>query len=194
MEMRRLEDERKRMVKTEEQHKVRTELNRFNKLKMQAKAKAVAKALEFDLKIIGDVARMDEEERKMLRQKKEELRNEVQLYREYLRDQKLWEEQAAKEIDQMYQSEIDKVWKQKEEKWAHEQQARDKLMAEVLASRQEQIRQKCMCFVFWAVQWRILMSFPPPPLVIKYSEPELGAASGCPCRTGKDHQSAGERP
>jgi hypothetical protein len=109
---------------------------------MQEKAQAVQKALEFDLKIIGDVARMDAEERMLQKQKKEELRNEVQKYREYLQKQKLAEQQAAKEIDTMYHEEIEKRWLVKEQKWAEEQKARDRLMAEVLATRQEQIREK----------------------------------------------------
>ena len=68
-------------------------------------------------------------------------------YREYLAEQKKEEEEKEREVDEMVSAEVERQWAQRIAQWRKEKEARRKLMQEVIETRQEQIKQKCMSSV-----------------------------------------------
>ncbi|KAJ3102857.1 Cilia- and flagella-associated protein 53 [Phlyctochytrium planicorne] len=140
MEMRELEDERRRQRKLAEQRIIRLELDKFNKIKVEQRAKEVRESLELDMKIVNEFFRMDQSEAEIKSRKRAELRKEMQLYREHLLEQQKIEREREKEIDRLQREENDKLWRNRSEKWRKEQLARDTLMQEVLDGRKEQLK------------------------------------------------------
>lgn len=142
MELRRMEEERARLRRLQDQRRTRQELDYFNKMRMQQRAKEVQDALEMDMRIVSEFAAIDESERLEKVRRKEELRNETQMYRQHLAEQKEIEERRAREIEHMYAKEQEKYWRTRALNWQQEQDARDRLMADVIEGRREQIRRK----------------------------------------------------
>ncbi|KAI9101367.1 tumor suppressor, Mitostatin-domain-containing protein [Phlyctochytrium arcticum] len=139
-ELRILEEERAHARKIADQRVVRLELDAFNKSKIQQRQRAIQESLDMDMKIVNAFFRMDEQEKENKSRRKEELRKEVLLYMEHLREQKRIEKEREAEIERLYADESEKLWQQRSEKWQKEQRARDRLMQEVLAGRQEQLQ------------------------------------------------------
>ncbi|KAI8813562.1 tumor suppressor, Mitostatin-domain-containing protein [Cladochytrium replicatum] len=139
-EMQRLDDERNRLRKLHDQKLIRQELDRFNRKKIQQRQKDIQDALDMDLLIVNEFLRLDEAEKESRSRRKEELRREIQAYREHLFQQQQIERERDRETDKLYRDEEEKVWRMRAEKWQKEQRARDKLMQDVLSGRQEQLR------------------------------------------------------
>lgn len=72
-----------------------------------------------------------------------QLREEMNLYRQYLADQAKEEERVERELDALINSEVAKQWAKRTEQWKREREARAKLMQEVIESRKQQIQEKC---------------------------------------------------
>ena len=72
-----------------------------------------------------------------------QLREEMNLYRQYLADQVKEEERVERELDALINSEVAKQWAKRAEQWKREREARAKLMQEVIESRKQQIQEKC---------------------------------------------------
>ncbi|TPX72621.1 hypothetical protein SpCBS45565_g00287 [Spizellomyces sp. 'palustris'] len=139
-ELRLLEEERARLRKIQDQRQVRLELDAFNKLKVQQRQREVQDALDLDMKIVSAFFRIDEQEKESRNRRKEEMRKEMLLYMEHLREQQRIEKEREREVDRMYAEEAEKLWQARAEKWSKEQGARDRLMQEVLSGRQEQLQ------------------------------------------------------
>ena len=135
-----LEDERKHQRKLQEQRLIRLDLDNFNKLKLQQRHHEVQTALEMDMKILSEFLRLDRLEKETKQRRREELRREMQMYRQHLQQQKDIEKQREKEIENWYSAEQERLWKVRGEKWRKEQAARDRLMKEVMTGRQEQLQ------------------------------------------------------
>ncbi|RKO84097.1 hypothetical protein BDK51DRAFT_33193, partial [Blyttiomyces helicus] len=135
-----LQESRAALQKAHAQRAIRRDLDRFNAQKIAQRAREVAEALEMDLRIVNEFASMDETEKAARNSRKEELRKEVALYRQHLEEQKRVEAERAREVEKAYQVEGEKLWEKRTEKWKREQRARDRLMEEVIAGRQEQLR------------------------------------------------------
>lgn len=73
-----------------------------------------------------------------------ELRNEMRQYREYLAEQKKEEEIKEKDLDQLVTEEVEKQWAKRIAHWKKEKEARRRLMEDVLQTRHQQIKEKCM--------------------------------------------------
>ena len=74
-----------------------------------------------------------------------ELREEDQKYRAYLQRLKADEEQRDREIDRLCDIEVEKSWQKKIAQWKTERQARQTLLDQVLAGRQQQVADKREC-------------------------------------------------
>ena len=72
-----------------------------------------------------------------------QLREEMNLYRQYLAEQAKEEERVERELDALINSEVAKQWAKRTEQWKREREARAKLMQEVIESRKQQIKEKC---------------------------------------------------
>ena len=76
-----------------------------------------------------------------------QLREEMNLYRQYLADQAKEEERVERELDALINSEVAKQWAKRTEQWKREREARAKLMQEVIESRKQQIQEKCKLYL-----------------------------------------------
>ncbi|KAJ3194931.1 Cilia- and flagella-associated protein 53 [Irineochytrium annulatum] len=141
MKTREIEDERKRQRKLAEQRIIRAELDKFNKMKVEARAREIRESLELDLKIVNEFFKMDASDAESKSRKRAEQRRDMQLYREHLMEQQKIEKEREKEIEKMQKDESDKLWRIRAEKWQKEQRARDQLMREVISGRREQLQQ-----------------------------------------------------
>ena len=72
-----------------------------------------------------------------------EIREEDRRYREYLRQLRDEQQRREKELETICESEVEKMWDKRVRQWKIEKTARQKLLDEVLASRRQQIQQKC---------------------------------------------------
>lgn len=80
-----------------------------------------------------------------------QLREEMNLYRQYLADQAKEEERVERELDALINSEVAKQWAKRTEQWKREREARAKLMQEVIESRKQQIQEKCKLYLTRAI-------------------------------------------
>lgn len=85
-----------------------------------------------------------------------QLREEMNLYREYLAEQAKEEEKREKELDTLVNSEVAKQWAKRAEQWKREREARAKLMQDVLDTRKQQIKDKCKSAPYITVIMRSL--------------------------------------
>ncbi|ORY41229.1 hypothetical protein BCR33DRAFT_342469 [Rhizoclosmatium globosum] len=140
MQMRKLEDQRNLLRKEQDQKAMREQLDKFNSLRLQARANEIQLSLEQDIKIVSDVLALDAAEKEAQSRRRTELRKEMQIYREHLLEQRRLERERDQEIARMEKAEGDKLWNARAEKWNKEQRARDKLMVEVLSGRRDQLK------------------------------------------------------
>ncbi|KAK6099142.1 hypothetical protein MT418_000595 [Batrachochytrium dendrobatidis] len=135
-----MEDERKHQRKLQEQRLIRQDLDDFNKKRLQQRQKDVQEALEMDMRILSEFLKLEKIEKENKQRRRDELRHEMQLYREHLLDQKEVERLREEDIERWYIGEQERLWKARTEKWRKEQSTRDKLMKEVMDGRHEQIK------------------------------------------------------
>ncbi|KAJ3036899.1 hypothetical protein HDV00_002243 [Rhizophlyctis rosea] len=138
--LRQLEEERAHMRKLQEQRQIRADLDAFNKAKLLQRQREVRESLEMDMRIVNEFFAMDEKEREDRGRRKEELRKEMVAYRDHLEEQRRVEREREREVERLYREEEDKLWRMRAEKWKKEQQARDRLMKEVIDGRAEQLQ------------------------------------------------------
>lgn len=74
-----------------------------------------------------------------------ELREEDKRYRAYLKQLKEEEEQKERELDQLCDLEVEKMWDKRIKQWKLEKAARRKLLEDVMAARRLQLQEKCEC-------------------------------------------------
>ena len=71
-----------------------------------------------------------------------ELREELQCYRDYLAVQAEEEAKKERELDSLVNEEVQRQWAKRVEQWRKEREARKKLMQDVLDTRKKQIQEK----------------------------------------------------
>lgn len=140
-EMKILEDRRNKERKELEKKAICLDLEYFNKLTIQERQKDIQKGIESDIKLLNEVARLEAEQKIQNAKRRVELKKEMNMYRKHLAEQKAKEIEREKEVEKLYAAEQERIWTIRTEKWRREQAARDKLMKEVLAGRQEQLQE-----------------------------------------------------
>lgn len=137
-----LEDERMKEEKKRQQELTRAELNLSLRQKMKKKAREMQEELAMDMKLLQEMLQQTSNEDAERQQRKNELREEIKLYCEYLADQKKEEEKREKELNDMVTAEVEKQWSQRLAQWRIEKEARKKLMNDVMETRKKQIQFK----------------------------------------------------
>ena len=85
------------------------ELDEFNKKNMQQRHKDIKDALDKDIKMLEEFAKMELEEKQSNTRRRQELHKEMNVYRIHLQKQKEIERQREFEIEQYYAKEEEKV-------------------------------------------------------------------------------------
>lgn len=107
--MRAMEDQRERERKEREKMAVRLDLDTFNKLRIQQRHKDIQQALDSDIKILSEVARLESEEKMQHSRRRAELQKEMAMYRSHLAEQKAKEVQRERDIEKFYAGEQERV-------------------------------------------------------------------------------------
>ncbi|KAA6394884.1 MAG: hypothetical protein EZS28_009590 [Streblomastix strix] len=118
------------------------EYKRFNKILAQKAAREAAKQRDEDIKYIQSV--LDREKREMDAEKavKDEQRRELIMQRQLLLDEMRAIKEDDKEIDRLIAIEGEKEYQKRAAVWKKEQDARDKLLREVIADREAMIKRR----------------------------------------------------
>ncbi|KAJ3342764.1 ubiquinol-cytochrome c reductase core subunit 1 [Kappamyces sp. JEL0680] len=109
-QMRLLEDQRERERKEMEKRAIRLDLDSYNKARLSQRQKDVQEALETDIKILAEVAKLEAEEKQQNSRRRAELQREMAMYRQHLAEQRARETQREIEVERFYAAEQDRVW------------------------------------------------------------------------------------
>ncbi|KAI6656789.1 Coiled-coil domain-containing protein 11-like [Oopsacas minuta] len=140
--LRAVEETRNKEEKRNRQREIRNTLDYSLKLKLKRQAKEIQEELALDMKILEDLLTSTKNEAQESLARKRERMQEMQYYRQHLREQKKVEEMRDRELDSLINDEVEKQWNKRVENWRMEKQARDKLMKDVLEDRRKQLEEK----------------------------------------------------
>ncbi|XP_013931313.1 PREDICTED: trichoplein keratin filament-binding protein [Thamnophis sirtalis] len=119
---------------------------RFLKHQVQAqlrkRAQQVQQELEEDRRILLALSEKHEKDQRLQSARQEEAVAAVAWMKEVIEEQLQLEREREAELETIFREEARQVWEKREEEWGRERKARDRLMAEVLAEREQQIQQK----------------------------------------------------
>ncbi|XP_038258770.1 cilia- and flagella-associated protein 53 isoform X1 [Dermochelys coriacea] len=137
-----LENERIQMEKLQKQKEHRDMLINSARAKMKRLNREKQEELALDMKILERLFHESQEDTEGIKQRKQELLKEQQMYREYLAQQLEEEKRREKEMDKLLEEEMEKSWAKKAEQMRLEKEARKRLMKDVLDTRRLQIEEK----------------------------------------------------
>uniref|UniRef100_A0A8C8BI77 Trichoplein keratin filament-binding protein n=1 Tax=Otus sunia TaxID=257818 RepID=A0A8C8BI77_9STRI len=141
-ELENLEEERKQM---EEQRK-KSELGRFLRhqcnTQLKRQAQQIQEELEIDRQILLALLEKEDEDQRRQSARREQAVADVAWMKRVIEEQLQLEKEREAELQTIFREEAKKVWEKREEEWERERAARDRLMNEVFAGRQRQIREK----------------------------------------------------
>jgi hypothetical protein len=140
--LRSIEEQRLREEKIRSQEQTRAELNLSLRMKMKRRAREAQEELAMDMKLLERMLQMSSDEISENMQRKNELRKEMQMYRQHLAEQKAEEERREKEVNELVAMEVEKQWAKRIAQWRKEREARKRLLDDVIHTRQQQIKEK----------------------------------------------------
>ncbi|XP_050408126.1 trichoplein keratin filament-binding protein [Patella vulgata] len=117
-------------------------LLRQHKTQLMRRSRVIQDELEQDRKLLEDLIEQEKEEELLKTSRHEKARADAQWMKQVIDDQIRVEKRREAELDMLYQEEAARVWQKREAEWEREKQARERLMGEVLAVRQDQILDK----------------------------------------------------
>uniref|UniRef100_A0A8D0DSR3 Cilia- and flagella-associated protein 53 n=1 Tax=Salvator merianae TaxID=96440 RepID=A0A8D0DSR3_SALMN len=141
-ELMKLEDERAEIQRRQKLRECRDMLLDSMKEKMKRQNEAKQEELALDMKILDHVMQESLEDTEGQKQRKKELLKEQQMYRAYLAQQMEEEKNREKEMDKLRAEETAKMWARRAEKEKTMREARNRLLRDVLDTRQLQIKEK----------------------------------------------------
>ncbi|GIX66622.1 TPH domain-containing protein [Caerostris darwini] len=132
-----LEEEYEKQMKRRRQQGVKRDLDECLREKLKRKAKEVQEGLLQDLFFLKQI--MEGEEEEIKNEKKKALLKEQQDYLQHIRDQMRREDEFQREVDQLYQEELEKLWERRRREWEEERNKRRQMEADVMDGVKEQI-------------------------------------------------------
>nr|XP_056705051.1 cilia- and flagella-associated protein 53 [Euleptes europaea] len=158
-EEQRLKDEEAKYMEEERQlqklEDERAEIERQRKLRacgdmllasMREKMKRLNQAREEELaletKVLDHILKQSQDDTEEQQRRKKELLKEQQIYKAYLAEQLEKEKRLEKEMDKVREEEMARMWARRAEREKRGKEARERLMKEVLDTRQLQIQEK----------------------------------------------------
>ncbi|PIK50635.1 putative trichoplein keratin filament-binding protein-like isoform X2 [Apostichopus japonicus] len=135
-----LEEKRKEAEITRKKEEMSRQLTRQYKVQLRRRAKQVQEALEMDRKILESLSAKEEEDGQLKTARKEKAKADAAWMKQVVEEQLRLEKAREAELDMLYRDEAARQWQKREGEWERERIARERLMAEVLENRQEQIK------------------------------------------------------
>ncbi|GFR05059.1 hypothetical protein TNCT_384751 [Trichonephila clavata] len=124
-------------MKKKKQEETKRGLNECVQEKLKRKSKEVQDDLLEDLFFLKQIMETEEEVKK--NEKKKALLKEQQGYLKYLQDQMRQEVEFEKEVDKMYQEELENAWERRRKEWQEEKNKRRQREQDVMQGIKEQI-------------------------------------------------------
>ncbi|NXK60409.1 TCHP protein, partial [Sylvietta virens] len=141
-ELQNLEEERKQM----EEQRRKKELSRFLRhqcdVQLRRRAQQIQEELETDRQILSALLEKEDEDQRRQIARRERAVADVAWMKRVIEEQLQLEKEREAELETIFREEAKKIWEKREEEWEREKVARDRLMSEILAGRQRQIREK----------------------------------------------------
>ena len=137
-----MELKRKKIEEKRKAQDLREYLSRQHRLKLLAKTSQVQKDLDEDRKLLKEVTSFLETADAKNREERDEKNQRLTWLQNVIDLQKVEEIKRQKEIETLFSEEAEKMWKKQENVWKREEDARHRLMDDVLAGLKEQIRVK----------------------------------------------------
>lgn len=137
-----IEENRRRLEANRRKQDFGRVLLRQHKFQMQRRARKVREELEEDHKLLELLAVKDSELDEIQAIKKGKAIADAQWMKEVIEEQLKLEKAREAEVELLFEEEAARVWDKREHEWEKEKRAREKLMAEVLATRKEQMDRK----------------------------------------------------
>jgi hypothetical protein len=136
------EEERKQREKKTKILQSRQHADQYNRLNRELKFEEMKRDRDMDLKLLHSVLTKEKHENNRELQKKKDMREDAERYRNWLLEQQRREKQEDAEIERMINDDNELQWKKRVDKWKQEQEARDSLMNDVIQERKSQIQRK----------------------------------------------------
>ncbi|XP_046575008.1 trichoplein keratin filament-binding protein-like isoform X2 [Haliotis rubra] len=143
-ELEQLEDTRRRTEDARKKQEFGRILLRQHKAQLMRRSRQIQQELEQDHKLLEALLEKEEADLILHTARKEKAKADATWMKQVIEDQLRVEKAREAELDMLYQDEAARMWQKREADWEKEKQARERLMQEVLASRQEQISDKML--------------------------------------------------
>uniref|UniRef100_G1Q8U4 Trichoplein keratin filament-binding protein n=1 Tax=Myotis lucifugus TaxID=59463 RepID=G1Q8U4_MYOLU len=141
-ELERLAEERKQMAALRQKAELGRFLRHQYNVQLNRRAQQIQEELEADKRILQALLEEEEEAQREHSARREQARADVAWMQQVLEEQLQREREQEAELQMLLREEAKEMWEKREAEWARERSARDRLMAEVLTGRQQQIQEK----------------------------------------------------
>ncbi|XP_017269193.1 trichoplein keratin filament-binding protein [Kryptolebias marmoratus] len=141
-ELEKMEEERRTMEERRKKAEMGHFLIRQYRAQLKRRAQQVQEELEVDCKILAALLEGEEEDRRLETARRERAVADAAWMKRVIEEQLELEREREAEFDILHREEAQHVWEKREAQWEKEKRARERLMHEVLAGRQQQLELK----------------------------------------------------
>ncbi|XP_026178582.1 trichoplein keratin filament-binding protein [Mastacembelus armatus] len=141
-ELEKIEEERNKAEERRKKSEMGHFLIRQYRAQLKRRAQQVQEELEADRKILAALLEGEQEDRRMEATRRERAIADAAWMKRVIEEQLQLEREREAEFDLLYREEAQHVWEKREAQWEKERKARERLMHEVLAGRQQQLELK----------------------------------------------------
>ncbi|XP_055970475.1 trichoplein keratin filament-binding protein [Sorex fumeus] len=141
-ELERLEEERERMAASRQKAELGRFLRQQYSAQLNRRAQQIQEELEADGRILQALLEKEEQQQRASAARRERAVADAAWMKRVIEEQLRLEREREAELQVLLREEAKEMWEKREAQWAREQSARDRLMSEVLAGRQQQIQEK----------------------------------------------------
>ncbi|XP_041347757.1 trichoplein keratin filament-binding protein-like [Gigantopelta aegis] len=138
-ELEQLEEERRQKEQARKKQEFARILLRQHKAQMLRRSRQIQEELEQDMKLLQSLIDQGIKQDLLHSARQERARADAAWMKQVVEEQLRVEKAREAELDLLYQDEAARMWQKREAEWEKEKQARERLMQEVLESRQQQI-------------------------------------------------------
>ncbi|XP_027972520.1 trichoplein keratin filament-binding protein [Eumetopias jubatus] len=141
-ELERLEEGRKQMAAFRQKAELGRFLRHQYNVQLNRRTQQIQEELEADKRILQALLEREDENQRVQLAKRAQAVADVEWMKQVVEEQLRLEREREAELQLLLREEAKEMWEKREAEWARERSARDRLMSEVLAGRQQQIQEK----------------------------------------------------
>ncbi|KAK7934103.1 hypothetical protein WMY93_004999 [Mugilogobius chulae] len=141
-ELEKMEEERREAKDQKKKSEIRHFLIRQYRAQLKRRAQQVQEELEADRKILAALVKGEEEDKRLETERRARAIADAAWMKQVIEEQLQLEKEREAELDYLHREEAQLVWEKQEAQWEKEKMARERLMKEVLAGRQQQLELK----------------------------------------------------